>query len=115
MLAGAIVTEVAATLSLKAALSQPLWYVVVVCGYISAFWLVAQAMRRGMPLGVAYGVWASVGVAATALLSHVFYDEPLTLVMLAGLGLIIAGVLLVELGSQHAQRRAAARAQTQEG
>lgn len=115
MLAGAIVTEVAATLSLKAALSQPLWYVVVVCGYISAFWLVAQAMRRGMPLGVAYGVWASVGVAATALLSHVFYDEPLTLVMLAGLGLIIAGLLLVELGSQHAQRRAAARARSQEG
>lgn len=104
LLAGAIIAEVTATLSLKAALDHPAWYVLVVVGYAGAFVSISQAMRQGLPLGVAYGIWASLGVALTAVLSHFLFEEPLTTEMIVGLALIIAGVLLIELGSQHAQR-----------
>ncbi|MDN6331367.1 MAG: SMR family transporter, partial [Micrococcaceae bacterium] len=62
-------------------------------------------------LGVAYGIWGASGVALTAALSAIIFGEPLTATMLAGMGLIIAGVLTIELGSQ----RAAERAHEQQG
>jgi len=102
-LTAAIGSEVAATLSLKAALDQPIWYVVVAAGYIASFIFVAMCLRLGMKIGVAYGIWGASGVTLTALLSAVIYDEPLTVVMGLGMLLIIAGVLTVELGSQKAQ------------
>ncbi|RUR01627.1 DMT family transporter [Labedella endophytica] len=105
LLAAAIAAEVTASLSLKAALDVPGWYVVVVIGYASSFVLLGFVLRAGMPLGVAYGVWGATGVAATALLAAVFFGEPLTPVMLGGLVLIIGGVLCVELGSQRAAAR----------
>ena len=108
LLAGAIASEVAASLSLKGALDQPVWYVLVVAGYACSFALLAAVLRRGFPLGVAYGIWGAVGVAATALLAAVIFGEALTPLMLAGMALIICGVLCVELGSQQAVRRAAA-------
>jgi small multidrug resistance pump len=99
LLAAAIATEVAASLSLKAALDQPVYYISVVLGYLAAFTCLTFALRRGMPLGVAYGIWAAAGVALTALLSAVVFGEPLTPLMLLGILLVIAGVLCVELGS----------------
>lgn len=109
LLAGAIAAEVTASLSLKGALDAPVWYIVVVIGYVASFVLLGLVLRAGMPLGVAYGVWGATGVAATALLSAVLFGEPLTPVMLGGLALIIAGVLCVELGSQRAAARRAAQ------
>ncbi|PFG20079.1 DMT family transporter [Serinibacter salmoneus] len=109
-LIGAVVSEVSATLALRAALDQPLWYVLVVVGYIGAFTLLTLAMRAGLALGVAYGVWASLGVALTAILSHLVFGEALTGTMVIGLVLIIGGVLLIELGSQRARDREAAAA-----
>ncbi|HEY7042539.1 MAG TPA: multidrug efflux SMR transporter [Nocardioidaceae bacterium] len=99
LLAAAILSEVTATLSLKAALNHHLLYVVVAVGYCASFVLLALVLRRGMALGVAYGIWSAVGVAATALLSALIFDEALTTVMVIGLGLVVCGMLLVELGS----------------
>jgi len=107
LLAGAIVTEVAGSLSLKGALEHPLLYVVVVVGYLSAFVLLTLVLRAGVPIGVAYGIWGALGVALTALLSAVIFGEPLTPLMLVGMALVIAGVLCVEIGSGHATARAA--------
>lgn len=106
LLAGAIVTEVAASLSLKAALEQPALYVVVVVGYAAAFVLLTFVLRAGMPIGVAYGIWGACGVALTALLSALIFGEPLTPLMLAGMALVIIGVLCVELGSGRAAKPA---------
>ena len=53
----------------------------------------------GLALGVAYGIWAAAGVALTAVASRFLFAEPLTRRMLAGIGLIVVGVLLVELGA----------------
>jgi small multidrug resistance pump len=54
-----------------------------------------------MGIGIAYGVWAAAGVALTAVAGKVLFAEPLTRVTGAGIGCIIAGVLLVELGAGH--------------
>lgn len=110
LLAGAIVCEVAGSLSLKGALEQPLLYTVVVVGYGLAFVLLNLVLRAGIPIGVAYGIWGALGVALTALLSAVIFGEPLTPVMLAGMALVIAGVLCVEIGSGRAQKKTRAEA-----
>jgi small multidrug resistance pump len=98
-LALAIITEVAATLSLKAATAVPALYVVVVLGYIASFVFLALVLKRGMALGVAYGVWGATGVALTATLSTLIFREAFTAMMGIGLACIIGGVLLVENGS----------------
>lgn len=100
LLAGAIACEVTASLSLKAALDRPLLYVVVAAGFTAAFALLAAVLRRGMGIGVAYGIWSATGVVLTTTLASVIYDEALTGVMGLGIALIIGGVLLVELGSR---------------
>ncbi|MFD6065182.1 DMT family transporter [Rhodococcus wratislaviensis] len=107
----AVAAEVTASLSLKAALERPVFYVLVSIGYVGAFVLMTAILRQGLPLGVVYGIWAALGVAATAVLSALIFDEPLTAVMIGGLLLIIAGVLIVEVGSQRAKTQL--RSQTQ--
>ena len=62
-------------------------------------------LRAGMPLGGAYGLWAAAGVALTALAGAAILGEALTPVTLLGMALVIAGVLLVELGSHRAGAR----------
>lgn len=99
LLAGAILCEVAATLSLKGSETTPALFAVVVLGYIATFAFLAAVLKRGMPLGAAYGIWGASGVALTAVLSALIFDETITIVMGAGLILVIAGVLLVETGS----------------
>ncbi|SEI14692.1 MULTISPECIES: SMR family transporter [unclassified Leifsonia] len=103
MLGAAIASEVMASLSLKGALTQPLWYALVVAGYLAAFTFISLSLRGGMGLGVAYGIWGALGVALTALLAAAIFHEPITPVMMTGLALIIGGVLIVELGAQRAQ------------
>jgi small multidrug resistance pump len=105
LLAGAILTEVTASLSLSAAMDLPALYAVVVVGYLAAFLLLALVLREGMSVGVAYGIWGALGVSLTAVLAAVLFGDPLTPTMLLGIGLVIAGVLTIELGSQRAQAR----------
>lgn len=99
LLVAAVLSEVAASLSLKAALAEPAWYALVVAGYVIAFTLLAAVLRRGTPVGAAYGVWAALGVTCTALGAAVVFGEHLGPAVLAGIGLVVAGVLCVELGS----------------
>ena len=102
LLAGAILSEVTGSLALKAALDAPGYYVLVAVGYIASFTLLTLVLRAGMGLGVAYGIWAALGVALTAVMSALLFDEALTALMGVGIALVIAGVLLVEFGSQQA-------------
>jgi small multidrug resistance pump len=60
LLASAITSEVAASLSLKAALKDPAFFIVVVTGYIASFAFLAGVLRAGLGLGVAYGIWAAL-------------------------------------------------------
>ncbi|HEV7567084.1 MAG: cation transporter [Leifsonia sp.] len=103
-LALAIVTEVIATTFLKFTSGDNVkwWaYIVVVVGYIASFVALAQALGRGVPLGIGYAIWAAVGVALIALISWVFFKESLTWVQVIGIVFVIAGVGLLELGGKH--------------
>ena len=100
-LLAAVTSDVTATLSLKAALGHPGWYGAVVVGYLLSFFFLSRALVAGMAIGVAYGIWAAAGVALTAVISRIFFKEPLTWVMSLGLVLIVGGVLLIETGAAH--------------
>ena len=104
LLGAAIASEVTATLALKGALEHGALYALVAAGYLASFALLAEVLGRGMPLGVTYGIWAATGVAATALMSALIFGEQVTTLMAAGLALVMAGVLMVELGHQRATR-----------
>lgn len=96
----AIVSEVFGTLALRAAATgRSIFYVGVAVGYVVSFLGLILALRAGLALGVAYGVWAATGVALTAVASHYLFAEPLTRRMLVGIGLIVIGVLAIELGA----------------
>lgn len=98
----AVVAEVSGTLSLRMAVgSGRRWYALVAVGYVVAFAALSTSLAAGMPLGVAYGSWAAAGVALTALGSRAFFGEALSRSMVLGIGLIIVGVLLLELGGGH--------------
>lgn len=101
-LSGAILAEVAGTLSLRvAAHGRRTWYAGVLVAYVVAFSLLSLTLREGLGIGAVYGIWTACGVALTAVASRLLFDEPLTRTMVAGIVLIAAGVLLVELGSAH--------------
>lgn len=102
-LVGAILLEVFATISLKFSegFTKLLPSVLVVGGYAGAFYLLSQALSRGMPLGVAYGVWAAAGIALLAVIGALFLGESLTWVQVGGIALVIAGVMALEMGGQH--------------
>ena len=98
-LVGAILLEVAGTLALRMAATGPRrWFVAVGLGYVGAFTLLALALAGGIGLGVAYGIWAAVGVALTAVLSRVLFGEPLTWLMGLGIVLIMAFVVSTRSG-----------------
>ena len=101
-LGAAIASEVTGSLSLKAALGNPLWYLVVAVGFLAAFTFLSPTLRNGMPLGVAYGIRGASGVTLTAVLSALIFHEPLTPLMIGGVVAIVLGVLIIEIGSQRA-------------
>ena len=99
-LIGAIVGEVTGTVSLRLASDgKKPWWIGVAVGYVFAFTMLSVVLAQGVALGIAYGIWAAAGVAITAVLGKWIFKEPLTLLMSAGIVLIVGGVLLVELGS----------------
>ncbi|MEU4343844.1 multidrug efflux SMR transporter [Nocardia sp. NPDC023852] len=103
LLALAIASEVTATVSLKLSdgFSKLIPSLVMVVGYSAAFFFLSQALKRGMTIGVAYGIWSAVGVAAIAVIGVLFLGERLTVVQVGGIGLVILGVLALELGGAH--------------
>jgi small multidrug resistance pump len=100
-LAAAIGAEVVGTLCLRASegLSKPPFVAVVITGYVAAFILLSLALDRGLPLGVAYGIWAAAGVASVAVLSVPLFGESLSALQVGGLVLVVLGVFALEIGA----------------
>jgi small multidrug resistance pump len=103
LLMAAIASEVTATVFLKLSegFTKVVPSIVVVIGYGMAFYFLSQVLKRGMTVGVAYGIWSAIGVAAIAIIGALFLDERLNLVQIGGIGLVILGVLALELGGEH--------------
>ena len=103
LLAGAIICEVVATLSLRASdgFAKLWWLIPVAVGYALSFTCLSLALKRGLSIGVAYAIWAGVGVALVAIFGKVIFGDPLTWLMGAGMALIIGGVVLIEVAAAH--------------
>ncbi|MGB0119687.1 MAG: SMR family transporter [Solirubrobacterales bacterium] len=102
LLGGAIVSETAGSLALRAALDHPAWYILVAAGYIGALALLAAVLDDGVGIGLAYGIWAAFGITLTAVFGSLIFDDPFTALMGIGIVVVICGVLLVEIGAQKA-------------
>lgn len=100
LLSGAIAAEVIGTLSLRASQDHPAWLIMVAVGYFFAFFMLTRVLRAGMPVGVAYGIWGAMGTALIAAFAAMIFGDPFTAPIVVGISLIIAGVLMVQLGSQ---------------
>lgn len=102
LLAGAITAEIIATVSMKYSDGfSRLWPSVVTgAGYLVAFALLAQALKT-LPVGTAYAIWSGVGTAAVAVIGILFMNETLSVAKVAGVLLIIAGVLVLNMGGAH--------------
>jgi small multidrug resistance pump len=102
-LAMAIVAEVVATTMLKASEGfTRLWpSLVVVVGYAVAFWGLSMVVKT-MPLGIVYAIWSGMGIVLVSIAAVFVYQQKLDLPAVFGMGLIIAGVLVINLLSKTA-------------
>lgn len=103
LLLAAIVAEVVATSLLKstAGFTRLGPSVVVVLGYGVAFVLLSRCLTR-IPVGVVYAVWSGLGVALITLVAWLFLEQPLDGPALAGLALIVGGVVVINVFSKSA-------------
>lgn len=97
----AIVSEVIATSALKAAeeFTRPWPSLIVVVGYASAFYFLTLTLRT-IPIGIAYAIWSGVGVALITLVGWVLYKQTLDLPAFIGIGLIVSGVVVLNVFSK---------------
>ncbi len=96
----ATVAEVTGTLALRQSdgMRRRGWLGVALTAYAVAFGFLSLTLHRGLAVGVAYGIWAAVGIVLTALAGRVLFGEALTPTMSLGIVVVLTGVLLVELG-----------------
>jgi len=89
----AIISEVIATSALKSSAGfTRLWSsIILVTGYASAFYFLSLTLNV-IPIGIAYAIWSGVGVALIALISWLYFKQPLDFAAIVGLLLIVAGV-----------------------
>jgi small multidrug resistance pump len=95
-LALALSSEIVATVSLKLSdgFTRPIPAVVVVIGYALSFYALSLSLRT-IPLGVVYAVWSGVGTAAVVVIGLFLFREALDAAKVVGIGLIIAGVVIL--------------------
>ncbi|HCP53993.1 MULTISPECIES: DMT family transporter [Pseudomonas] len=100
-LAIAITAEVIATTSMKAlnGFSKPLPLLLVIVGYAISFWMLSLVVKT-IPVGVAYAVWAGLGIVLVSIAAAVLYQQTLDLAAIAGMALIIAGVVVIQMFSR---------------
>lgn len=96
----AVVGEVIGTTALKSSegFTRLGPSVVVVGGYAVAFFFLSLTLRH-MPVGVAYAMWSGVGTVLITLIGWVIFSQKLDLAAIAGIGLIVAGVMVLQLFS----------------
>ena len=97
----AIVAEVIATSMLK--LSNEFTRlgpsIIVVLGYGTAFYFLSLTLRT-IPIGVAYAMWSGVGIFLVTIIAWIFYQQKLDWAAILGIGLIVCGVLVMNLFSK---------------
>lgn len=97
----AIISEVIATSALKSSAGfTRLWpSIIVIAGYSSAFYFLSLTLNV-IPIGIAYAIWSGVGVALIALISWLYFHQPLDFAAVIGLLLIVVGVIVINVFSK---------------
>ena len=99
-LAAAIVLEVIGTTFLQqsAQFTRALPTILMALCYAAAFYLLSIALRT-MPVGIAYAIWSGLGIVLISVVGLVLFRQTLDTAALIGLGLIISGVVVVNVFS----------------
>jgi small multidrug resistance pump len=99
----AIVAEVLGTSLIKGTEGFTKLWPTLAClvAYGVAFLALAQAVERGMNVGVGYAMWSGLGTTAIVIIGALFLSEPVTAAKVAGVLLVIAGVVTLNLGGAH--------------
>ena len=92
----AIFSEVIATSSLKSTEGFTNFFpsLIVLAGYCSAFYFLSLTLDE-MPVGIAYAIWSGVGIVGIAVIAVIFHDQQLDAGAILGMGLIIAGIIIM--------------------
>jgi small multidrug resistance pump len=100
-LAVAILSEVVATSFLKVSdgFTRPVPSAITVAGYAISFYFLSLALRD-IPTGIAYAIWSGVGIVLITTIAWVFQGQKLDAAALGGLGLIVAGVVVINVFSK---------------
>jgi small multidrug resistance pump len=100
LLGAAIFAELAGTtlLKLSQGFSKPLPSLGVIVGYGVSFYLLSLVLED-LPVGLVYGTWSAVGIIGIAAVGIVLFDETLDFAAVAGIALIVVGVLVLNLVS----------------
>lgn len=96
----AIIAEVIGALATRqsSGFTKPVPSAIAVLCVVGAYYLLSLSLKSGMSIGVAYGIWAALGITFLALIAVFFFKEPLNTVQMIGIILIVGGVLALELG-----------------
>jgi small multidrug resistance pump len=99
----AIAAEVIATTSMKAldGFNKPLPLALVVLGYGLSLWLLSLVVKT-IPIGIAYAVWAGLGIVLVSIAALFVYEQKLDLPAIVGMSMIVAGVVVIQLFSSTA-------------
>jgi small multidrug resistance pump len=97
-LAISIVAEVIATSALKASegFTRLVPSAVVAIGYAISFYFLSLTLRV-LSVGIVYAIWSGVGIVLISAIGWALYGQKLDVAALAGMSLIIAGVVIVNL------------------
>lgn len=99
----AIIAEVMATTALKMSENFTKFFpsLLVVAGYAAAFYFLAKVLDQ-IPISLAYAIWSGAGIALVGIVGWIYLGQKLDLWALIGIGLIISGVLVINLFSKSA-------------
>lgn len=103
VLVAAIVFEVLGTSAMQAAqhFTRVVPTVTMVVCYAIAFFFLSYTLRF-IPVGIAYAVWSGLGIVLISLVGYLVFGQKLDVAAMLGLGLIIAGVMILNLFSKSA-------------
>lgn len=75
--------------------------IIMLCLYGGAFFFLSQALKT-LPVGIAYAIWSGFGIVLISMIGWIWLKQSLDLAAVIGIGLILAGVLVINLFSQAA-------------
>ena len=96
----AILCEVIATSSLKLSngFTHLIPSIITIAGYSASFYLLSITLKT-LPVGIAYAIWSGIGIVLVSLIAWLLFKQTLDLAALIGMGLIMLGVVIINVFS----------------